>query len=848
MLSDMVNLGISVPPGFTITTDACLEYFSSGNVLREEIWSQVIHALKDLEVQLGLGFGNKDRPLLISVRSGARVSMPGMMDTILNLGLNDLTVLGLIQNTSDDKFAYDSYRRFIEMYGNVVLGIKSHLFEEIFVQAGSADHDITAESLKDVVIKYQKLVLEKTKRAFPQDPQEQLKSAITKVFESWYSERAKTYRAIHDIPGTWGTAVNVQSMVFGNMGQDSGTGVAFTRNPVTGAQELFGEFLLDAQGEDIVAGIRTPRQMTILGKCQNQSQDSAMEEVMPLVFGEFISIAAKLEEYYCDMQDIEFTIQQGKLWILQSRNGKRTAQAAVKIAVDLALEGKISKHEAIKQIKPEHIEKLLHHTIDPKEKTNAFTKGLPASPGAASGIICFSSSEAEIASKHAKVILVRHETSPEDIGGMNVAEGILTVRGGMTSHAAVVARGMGKPCICGASQAIIDYDKGVIAANGVTLKAGDKITINGTTGEVFIGEVPMIMPELIPEFDQIMAWASDIARLRVRANAETVADAEIALKFGAEGIGLCRTEHMFFHPNRLVLVRKMILALSLKERLEALAQLLPFQTEDFKGIFLTMRDKPVTIRLLDPPLHEFLPTSESEIESFAKNVGHTAKEIKMRINHMSEINPMLGHRGCRLAITFPEIYEMQVKAIFSAVIELKKQNDLDITPEIMIPLIFDVRELSVIKERIVQIIEDLSNDAGMALPYLFGVMIELPRAALQAGAIAKLVDFCSFGTNDLTQTTFGLSRDDASKFLGAYHDIGILTHDPFISLDQSGVGELISIAVERSRAANPNIKIGICGEHGADPRSIEFFDKMGLDYVSCSPYRLPMARLASAAV
>jgi pyruvate, orthophosphate dikinase len=786
------------------------------------------------------------------VRSGARASMPGMMDTVLNLGLNDQTVEGLAKASGDKRFAYDSYRRFIQMYGQVVLGVEHHLFEDVIeakkLDSGiNLDTQLKAEDWQEVIAEYKALVERELRKPFPQDPQEQLWGAIGAVFGSWMNQRAITYRRLHEIPADWGTAVNVQAMVFGNMGDDCATGVAFTRNPSTGTSEFYGEYLVNAQGEDVVAGIRTPQHLTIAGKKANNSQLPAMEEVMPQVFAELEKVRGTLETHYRDMQDIEFTVQQGKLYMLQTRNGKRTAPAALKIAVDMANSGLITRDEAIRRIEPMSLDQLLHPTLDPKAPKNVLARGLPASPGAASGAIVFSADEAETrAQKGEGVILVRIETSPEDIHGMHAARGILTTRGGMTSHAAVVARGMGRACVAGAGDLRVDYGTQTISAKGQVMKAGEIITINGSTGEVMVGEVPTIQPELSGDFGTLMEWADKVRKMGVRANADTPTDAKNARRFGAEGIGLCRTEHMFFEGNRITAVREMIMADDAAGRKKALDKLLPMQRGDFEELFRIMAGLPVTIRLLDPPLHEFLPKTDAEMSEVAKATGKDMHTLHARATALHEANPMLGHRGCRLAITAPEIYEMQARAIFEAAANVVKETGAKLVPEIMIPLIATKKELDLLKGMVDRIAGEVMKAKGMKLEYLTGTMIELPRAALRAGEIAETAEFFSFGTNDLTQTCFGLSRDDAGSFLGDYLKQGLIDHDPFVSIDREGVGELMKIAVERGRRTRGKLKLGICGEHGGDPASVRFCQEIGLDYVSCSPYRVPIARLAAA--
>jgi pyruvate, orthophosphate dikinase len=851
-LAEMSNLGLPVPPGFTITTEVCTHFYAHDKSYPGDLAAQVKAGLAAVENRVGAKFGGAEAPLLVSVRSGARASMPGMMDTVLNLGLNDRTVEGLAKKSGDPRFAYDSYRRFIQMYGQVVLGIDHHHFEDVIEQrklgAGiTLDTQLTAKDWQDVVAAYKKVVERELRQPFPQEPEEQLWGAIGAVFGSWMNQRAITYRRLHNIPSDWGTAVTVQAMVFGNMGEDCATGVAFTRNPSTGADEFYGEYLVNAQGEDVVAGIRTPQHLTAAGKIANRSELPAMEEVMPAVFGELQKVRRKLEVHYRDMQDIEFTVQQGKLYMLQTRTGKRTAEAALKIAVDCAEGGLITKEEAVQRIDPGSLDQLLHPRLDPKAAKTVLARGLPASPGAASGKVVFSADEAEArTAKGEAVVLVRIETSPEDIHGMHAAKGILTTRGGMTSHAAVVARGMGRPCVAGAGDLRVDYAAGTITARGKIVKGGDIITIDGSTGEVMLGEVPTLQPELSGDFTTIMAWADQARRMRVRANADTPNDARTARRFGAEGIGLCRTEHMFFDGDRIVAVREMIMADDTDGRRTALAKLLPMQRQDFVEIFGIMRELPVTIRLLDPPLHEFLPKTQTEMAEVAAATGKDSSAIRHRAVELHEMNPMLGHRGCRLAITYPEIYEMQARAIFEAATQVTKDAGIAIKPEIMIPLIATKKELDILKALVDRVAGEAAEATGLKVPYLIGTMIELPRAALRAGDIAETAEFFSFGTNDLTQTTLGLSRDDAGSFLGAYQKAGILEQDPFVTIDRDGVGELIQIAAERGRKKRKSLKLGICGEHGGDPASIRFCEEVGLDYVSCSPYRVPIARLAAA--
>jgi pyruvate,orthophosphate dikinase len=851
-LAEMSNLGLPVPPGFTITTEVCTYFYSHGRSYPTELREEVADGLAALERSLGVRFGDANNPLLVSVRSGARVSMPGMMDTVLNLGLNDQAVVGLARKSGDERFAYDSYRRFIQMYAQVVLGIDHHHFEELLenhkLDAGATlDTDLSAEDWRAVVSGFKDIVAQEQGCPFPQDPGEQLWGAISAVFGSWMNARAVTYRRLHSIPEEWGTAVNVQAMVFGNMGADCATGVAFTRNPSTGEDELYGEYLVNAQGEDVVAGIRTPQHLTIAGKQANASELPAMEEVMPEVLSELRKARGKLEDHYRDMQDIEFTVQRGKLWMLQTRTGKRTAQAALKIAVSLVEEGVIDHDEAVRRIDPASLDQLLHPMLDPGAKAAALARGLPASPGAASGRVVFSADEAEsLAARGEAVILVRIETSPEDIHGMHAAKGILTSRGGMTSHAAVVARGMGRPCVAGAGDLRIDYEAGTIAARSTLVRAGEIITIDGSTGEVMLGEVPTIQPELSGDFTTLMGWADAIRHLKVRANAETRIDAEAARRFGAEGIGLSRTEHMFFEADRIGAMRRVIMAEDEAGRRAGLAELLPIQRRDFVEIFRIMKGLPVTIRLLDPPLHEFLPKTEAEFAEMARLAGKDAAAIRHRAMALHETNPMLGHRGCRLGITYPEIYEMQAAAIFEAAVAVLKETGDAVEPEIMVPLIATKKEFEILKAMIDRVGKEVMERDHVTVPYLVGTMIELPRAALLAGEIAETADFFSFGTNDLTQTVFGLSRDDAASFIGAYQRLGIFEQDPFVSLDVNGVGELVDIAAKRGRASRPGLKLGICGEHGGDPASIAFCHAVGLDYVSCSPYRVPIARLAAA--
>ncbi len=839
-LAEMASLGLPVPPGFTLSTEVCTLFYKNNEDYPSGLSEAVADAVTKLEDEMGMKLGDPANPLLLSVRSGARVSMPGMMDTVLNLGLNDDTAEGLAKRSGDERFAYDSYRRFIQMYSDVVLGLDHYEFEDVlesFKRSEDITEDtmITADGWQEIIADYKGIVERDLGRPFPQDVNDQLWGAIGAVFKSWSTKRAVTYRKLNNIPSEWGTAVNIQAMVFGNMGQDCATGVAFTRDPSTGENVFYGEYLINAQGEDVVAGIRTPQHLTIAGKKANGSNLPAMEETMPEVFKQLEDVRTKLEAHYKDVQDIEFTIQQNKLYMLQTRNGKRTAKAAMKIAVDMVSEGLISKEDAILRVDPEALDQLLHPTLDPKAERHVLCKGLPASPGAACGAVVFSADEAEQkANAGIKTILCRTETSPEDIHGMHAAEGILTTRGGMTSHAAVVARGMGRPCVAGAGSISIDYKAAEMSVNGETIKSGDIVTLDGATGEIMLGEIATVEPELSGDFETVMKWADEIRRLNIRCNAETPTDAKTARHFGAEGIGLCRTEHMFFDPARIMNVRKMILAENKDDRLKALSALEPEQKADFKELFEIMAGLPVTIRLLDPPLHEFLPHSEKDIEALANEANISVKHLKSRIAELTETNPMLGHRGCRLAITFPEIYAMQVRAILGAATEAS------VKPEIMIPLASTRKELEILKK----LVDDTA--ANFNVEYTVGTMIELPRAALCADELAELAEFFSFGTNDLTQTTFGISRDDAGRFLPAYQEQGIIARDPFVSIDVDGVGSLVKTAVEKGRKARPHIKLGICGEHGGDPQSVAFFESAGLDYVSCSPYRVPIARLAAA--
>jgi pyruvate, orthophosphate dikinase len=848
-LAEMASIGLPVPPGFTITTEVCTWYYEHGKRYPEELRAEVAEALARVEEAVGNRFGDPAKPLLVSVRSGARVSMPGMMDTVLNLGLNDQTVEGLEAASGDARFAWDSYRRFIQMYGSVVLGIDHHRFEEIIEEAkldagATEDTALTARDWRGVVDGYKAMVQEVRGEPFPQDPQEQLWGAVGAVFGSWMNPRANTYRRLHDIPASWGTAVNVQAMVFGNMGEDCATGVCFTRDPSTGENIFYGEYLINAQGEDVVAGIRTPQPMS---EARAKPDERSMERAMPAAYAELVQVRDLLERHYRDMQDIEFTVQQNKLYMLQTRNGKRTAAASLKIAVDMAGEGLIDTTEAVRRVAPASLDQLLHPTLDPTAPRKLLSKGLPASPGAACGVVVFSADEAEArANKGEAVILVRIETSPEDIHGMHAARGVLTTRGGMTSHAAVVARGMGRPCVAGAGGVTVDYNAQMLAAGGQTVRVGETITLDGASGEIFLGSVPMIEPKLSGDFATLMDWADKVRRLRVRANAETPLDAETARRFGAEGIGLCRTEHMFFDPDRIGAVRQMIMSETERGRREALARLLPFQRKDFLDLFRIMAGLPITIRLLDPPLHEFLPHKEEDIAEVARALGADPAAMKRRAADLAEANPMLGHRGCRLGISYPEIYEMQARAIFEAAVETAKITGKAPVPEVMIPLVATKRELEITRAQVERMAKAVFAEMGMEVEYQVGTMIELPRAALCADAIAGPADFFSFGTNDLTQTVFGLSRDDAGKFLPLYVEQGIMPKDPFVSIDIDGVGALVRIAKERGRGAKPELKLGICGEHGGDPASIQFCEEAGLDYVSCSPYRVPVARLAAA--
>ncbi|WP_411817562.1 pyruvate, phosphate dikinase [Hyphococcus sp. DH-69] len=851
-LAEMASLGLPVPPGFTITTEVCTAFYKNDRNYPDGLKAQVDEALAKVGESVGMVFGDKSRPLLVSVRSGARASMPGMMDTVLNLGLTDETVEGLAKLSGDPRFAYDSYRRFIQMYSDVVLEVDHHAFEELLEtykeeQDYFLDTEMTADDWRKIISGYKKVVEDALGKPFPQDPQEQLWGAISAVFNSWRNDRADTYRRLHHIPESWGTAVNVQAMVFGNMGATSATGVAFTRDPSTGENYYYGEFLINAQGEDVVAGIRTPQALTKESRLKMGDEEPSMEEAMPKAYAELCAVFDKLEKHYRDMQDIEFTIQDNKLWMLQTRNGKRTAKASLKIAVDMCEEGLITEEEAINRVDPHSLDQLLHPSLDPDAQRDLVLTGLPASPGAASGEVVFNSDEAErLAQEGKSVILIRVETSPEDIHGMHAAKGIVTARGGMTSHAAVVARGMGRPCVCGAGDLKIDKSETFFTAGGRKVEKGEVVTIDGGTGELFFGAVPTVQPELSGDFGKLMGWADKVRRMRVRANAETPHDAQVARDFGAEGIGLCRTEHMFFEADRIVAVREMILAEDKNGREAALAKLLPMQRSDFEALFKVMSGLPVTIRLLDPPLHEFLPHSDEEIEEVAKSSGMDAQKLKDRAHKLHEFNPMLGHRGCRLGVSYPEISEMQARAIMEAACNVAKETGEKVTPEIMIPLVAKREELAFLKERIDRVIIEVLKENDIKLDYLVGTMIELPRAALTADEIAQDAEFFSFGTNDLTQTTFGLSRDDSASFLPDYMRQGIFERDPFVTLDPDGVGVLVEIAAEKGRKTRPEIKLGICGEHGGDPDSINFVEGAGLDYVSCSPYRTPIARLAAA--
>ena len=850
-LAEMTSIGLPVPAGFTITTEVCTEYYKNNQAYPSGLKEEVAANLKEVEELMGKKFGDPLNPLLVSVRSGARASMPGMMDTILNLGLNDVTVQGIIAQSGDERFAYDAYRRFVQMYSDVVMGMDKHELEHLLERKKDQkgvhlDTDLTAEDWKELVAQFKATIREALDQDFPEDPQEQLWGAIGAVFSSWMNQRAITYRRLNNIPVEWGTAVNVQSMVFGNMGNDCATGVAFTRDPSTGEDYFYGEYLVNAQGEDVVAGIRTPQP---INKAKHKPGDlPAMEDVLPECYAQLDSIRSILEKHYQDMQDIEFTIEKGKLYMLQTRNGKRTAKAAIKIAVDMVKEGLIDERTAVLRVAPSQLDQILHPSLDPNAVKTVIAKGLPASPGAASGEVVFTADEAEeAAGKGHKVILVRVETSPEDIHGMHAAQGILTARGGMTSHAAVVARGMGKCCVAGCGDIQVDYKiEQFTAKNGVVVMRGDIITLDGASGEVMLGEVPTVSAQLTGDFASLMIFVDKFRRLKVRTNADTPHDSKVAREFGAEGIGLCRTEHMFFEADRIAAVREMILSEDVEGRLKALAKILPMQKGDFLGIFREMKGLPVTIRLLDPPLHEFLPQEQKDIDALAETMKVSAQQIRHKVDFLHEFNPMLGHRGCRLGITFPEIYDMQVQAIMEAACELVKDEGYTIVPEIMIPLVATVKELALLKANAVKICDEVIARYGVKVEYLIGTMIELPRAALTADEIAVEAEFFSFGTNDLTQTTFGLSRDDAGKFLPFYVDNGILPEDPFVSIDRNGVGVLVKMGCEKGRAARPNIKLGICGEHGGDPASVIFCHQIGLDYVSCSPFRVPIARLAAA--
>ncbi len=851
-LAEMANLGLPVPPGFTITTEVCSYYYANDQKYPPNLKAQVEEALAKVGRITGKTFGDKQNPLLVSVRSGARASMPGMMDTVLNLGLNDVTVEALAKNSGDRRFAFDSYRRFITMYSDVVLGVGHEHFEDLLDQHKERqgyhlDTDLNADDWAALVERYKTRLMQERGEPFPQDPHEQLWGAIGAVFGSWMNQRAITYRRLHSLPESWGTAVNVQAMVFGNMGETSATGVAFTRNPSTGEKKLYGEFLINAQGEDVVAGIRTPQEISEAARQESGSEKPSMEKTMPKAYAELRRIYNILERHYRDMQDLEFTVEQGKLWMLQTRNGKRTAKAALRIAVELANEGLISKNEAVLRVDPLSLDQLLHPTIDPRAHRKVIATGLPASPGAASGEIIFSADEAaQLKTDGRKVILVRVETSPEDIHGMHAAEGILTTRGGMTSHAAVVARGMGKPCVSGAGSIRVDYAAKTMTAGSQIFRQGDYITVDGSTGQVLAGKVDMVEPQLTGEFATLIGWADKVRKLGVRANADTPTDANASVRFGAEGIGLCRTEHMFFEEGRIQAVREMILSDDETSRRAALAKLLPMQRSDFLALFEIMGERPVTIRLLDPPLHEFLPHGDEEIAEVAAAMGADPRKLAHRASELHEFNPMLGFRGCRIAIAYPEIAEMQARAIFEAAVEAQKRIGKTVKPEVMVPLIASKAEFDLVKARIDAMAKAVEKESGAKLDYDVGTMIELPRAALMAGEIAESAEFFSFGTNDLTQTTYGISRDDAASFLGIYTQRGILPADPFVSIDQEGVGELVKIGVQRGRKVRPKLKVGICGEHGGDPASIAFCHEAKLDYVSCSPFRVPIARLAAA--
>ena len=841
-LAEMTNLGLPIPQGFTVTTEACTDYYNNGRTISEDIQQQIFTALADLEKKQGKKFGDTENPLLVSVRSGARASMPGMMDTILNLGLNDVAVEGFAKKTGNPRFAYDSYRRFIQMFSDVVMEVPKSLFERVLDEIKAAkqvkfDMELTAEDLQEVIVRFKAIYKDKMGEDFPQDPKVQLMEAVKAVFRSWDNERAIVYRRMNDIPGDWGTAVNVQAMVFGNMGETSGTGVAFTRNPSTGAKGIYGEYLINAQGEDVVAGIRTPQPITKL------------EQDLPECYKQFMEIAMKLEAHYRDMQDMEFTIENGKLFFLQTRNGKRTAQAALQIACDLVDEGMITPQEAVTRIEAKSLDQLLHPTFDPEalKAGEVIGQALPASPGAAAGKVYFTAEDAKQAHEQGeRVVLVRLETSPEDIEGMHASEGILTVRGGMTSHAAVVARGMGTCCVSGCGDIAINEDDKVFELGGHTFHEGDYISLDGSTGKIYKGDIKTMEASVSGNFGRIMDWADQYRKLQVRTNADTPQDAANAVKFGAEGIGLCRTEHMFFDPDRIPKIRQMILARTLEQREKALNALIPFQKGDFKALYEVMEGRPVTIRFLDPPLHEFVPTEQGDIDDLAVQMLMTAEEVQEICDSLHEFNPMMGHRGCRLAVTYPEIAKMQTRAVMEAAIEVKAEKGYDIVPEIMIPLVGEKKELKFVKDVVIEVAEQVKKEKNSDIQYHIGTMIEIPRAALLADEIAEEAEFFSFGTNDLTQMTFGFSRDDAGKFLGDYYKNKIYESDPFARLDQKGVGQLIKMAAEKGRKTRPDIKLGICGEHGGDPSSVEFCHKVGLTYVSCSPYRVPIARLAAA--
>jgi len=851
-LAQMVKLKLPVPPGFTISTKVCDYFYKNNKKIPKEITKQTKKEIAIIEKITNKKFGNLVNPLLLSVRSGSSVSMPGMMDTILNLGLNDKTVIALKKKTLNGRFAKDSYRRFIQMYSNVVLGIDAYLFEELIenyklTKGVIQDTELEEDDWDGLILNFKDVVKEKTKKIFPQNVNKQLWGAVSAVFLSWNSKRAKTYRKINYIPDHWGTAVNVQAMVFGNMGNNCATGVVFTRNPSTGDKEIFGEYLINAQGEDVVAGTRTPQNITKASNKKSNSKGLSLEESMPKIFKQLKKIFSQLENYYKDMQDIEFTVENDKLWMLQTRSGKRTAKASIKIAVNMVKEKLISIKQAVLRVDPNTLDTLLHPTLDEKAEKKIIASGLPASPGAASGKVTFSAEEAELLKEQMQdTILVRLETSPEDISGMHAAQGILTARGGMTSHAAVVARGMGKPCVSGSNDIKIDYADKLFRAGNQVVKEGDIITIDGSAGKVMLGKVATVKPDISGDFSKLMKWANRYRKLKVRANSETPADTKIARDFGAEGIGLCRTEHMFFDEKRIISVRQMILSETLDDRKKALSKILPYQRSDFVEIFKIMNGLPVTVRLLDPPLHEFLPKSEKEIEAISQELNISNQNIKSRINELHEQNPMLGHRGCRLGISFPEIYQMQCQAIFEALAECKKNKIKPVIPEIMIPLVSTAAEIEILRKLVDKTAQEIQNNNSIKIKYYVGTMIELPRAALRAKDIAKFADFFSFGTNDLTQTTFGISRDDSGKFLNDYVDNKIFNKDPFVSIDERGVGELIKIAAERGRMEKKSLKLGICGEHGGDPSSIEFCEKQKLNYVSCSPYRVPIACLAAA--